>query len=298
MKPSVNREFEIAHPSLLLEFLLSVLKEQSRTTVKSLLAHQQIRINGRICTQFDAPLRKGDNVTVCFDKQNKPFRHPLLEIIFEDEHLIAVHKKAGLLSMANDRVKEKTAYHILSDYVKRSDPRSLIFILHRLDRDTSGLMMFAKSREIQEKLQSNWKQSVVERKYVAVVEGTPPQSQGTLKSYLSEDGNYFIHSSDAPGGKLAITHYRVLKSNKQYSLVELNLETGRKNQIRVHMQSLNHPICGDKKYGARTNPLHRLALHAFKLHFIHPVTHRSIDLETPVPKAFTLLVKNSIPASK
>lgn len=298
MKPSANREFEIARPSPLLEFLFSALKGQSRTAIKSLLAHRQIRINDRTCTQFDAPLKEGDKVTVCFDKRDTPFQHPLLEIVFEDAYLIAVYKKAGLLSIANDRVKEKTAYHILSDYVKKSDPRNLIFILHRLDRDTSGLMMFAKSREIQEKLQASWNQSVVERKYVAVVEGTLPQTQGTLKSYLSEDENYFIRSSDAPGGKLAVTHYRLLKSNKQYSLVELDLETGRKNQIRVHMQSLGHPICGDKKYGARSNPLHRLALHAYKLHFIHPVTHRNVDLETPIPKTFTLLVKGNNSASK
>jgi len=295
MKPFANRDFEIVQPSPLLEFLLSALKGQNRTTVKSLLAHQQICINGRICTQFDAPLKAGDKVTVCFDKHNRPFRHPLLEIVFEDAYLIVVHKKAGLLSMANERVKEKTAYRILSDYVKQSNPRNLIFILHRLDRETSGLMMFAKSREIQEKLQSNWDRAIVERKYVAVVEGTLSPSQGTLKSYLSEDKNYFIRTSDAQNGKLAVTHYHVLKSNRQYSLVELDLETGRKNQIRVHMQSLGHPICGDKKYGARTNPIHRLALHARKLHFIHPGTQQDMDFETPIPKAFTLLVKNSVP---
>lgn len=298
MKSTANRDFEITQPALLLEFLLSALKGESRTTVKSLLSHRQICINGRICTQFDTPLKSGDKVSVCFDKRNLPFSHPLMEIVFEDAHLIVIHKKAGLLSMANERVKEKTAYRILSDYVKQSDPRNLIFILHRLDRDTSGLMMFAKSREVQEKLQEDWERAVVERKYVSVVEGTLSHPQGTLKSYLSEDGNCFTRISDAQKGKLAITHYHVLKSNRQYSLVELELETGHKNQIRVQMQSLGHPICGDRKYGARTNPLRRLALHAYKLHFIHPVTGQQMNFDTPIPKAFALTVKNRESATK
>lgn len=298
MKPSTNRDFKIQQPGTLLDFLLANLKEQSRTTVKALLSHQQISINGRVTTQFNAPLKAGDKVTVCFDKNNKPFSNPLLDIIYEDDCLIVINKKAGLLSMANEKVREKTAYHILNDYIKQSDPRNHIFILHRLDRDTSGLMMFAKNQEIQEKLQSNWENTVLERKYVAVIEGTLPQKEGTLRSFLSEDDNYFIHTSDAREGKLAITHYKIVKTNNQYTLLEVDLETGRKNQIRVHMQSLGHPICGDKKYGARSNPLRRLALHAYKLHFIHPITKKDMNFETPVPKPFALLVKNRTSAPK
>lgn len=298
MKFTKNQDFEILQPSILLDFLLATLKTQSRTTVKALLAHQQICINGRITTQFNAPLKKGDKVSVCFDKTNKPFSHPMLEIVYEDAHLIVIHKKAGLLSMASEKVKEKTAYRILNDYVKQSGSRNHIFILHRLDRDTSGLMMFAKNLQIQENLQTNWDTAILERKYVAVIEGTLPQNEGTLKSFLSEDENGFIHTSDARNGKLAITHYKVLKTNNYYSLLELDLETGRKNQIRVHMQSEGHPICGDKKYGARTNPIHRMALHAYKLNFIHPATKKEMNFETPVPKSFALLVKNRASASK
>lgn len=288
---SKNRIVEITSAGTLLPFLYETLKSESKTTVKSLLAHKQIVVNDKPTTKFDTPLKPGDKVGIFFDQSHSVLNHSMLNILFEDESIIVIDKMSGLLSMATERDREKTAYHILSEHVKKKDPRNCIFILHRLDRETSGVMMFSKSQKVQEMLQKNWDQAITERKYIAVVEGQPQQPQGTLKSYLAENSTYLVHTTTANKGKLAITHYRVLKSNGRYSLVELDLETGRKNQIRVHMQEAGCPVTGDRKYGAKTNPIHRLALHAFKLRFIHPITHKEMDFETPFPKRFELLTR-------
>lgn len=288
---SKNRIVEITSAGTLLPFLYETLKSESKTTVKSLLAHKQIVVNDKPTTKFDTPLKPGDKVGIFFDQSHSVLNHSMLNILFEDESIIVIDKMSGLLSMATERDREKTAYHILSEHVKKKDPRNCIFILHRLDRETSGVMMFSKSQKVQEMLQKNWDQAITERKYIAVVEGQPQQPQGTLKSYLAENSTYLVHTTTANKGKLAITHYRVLKSNGRYSLVELDLETGRKNQIRVHMQEAGCPVTGDKKYGAKTNPIHRLALHAFKLRFIHPITHKEMDFETSFPKRFELLAR-------
>lgn len=288
---SKTKIFDVKEEALLLNFLFSTLSEQSKTTVKALLAHRQIAVNGKATTQFDVIVKAGDQVAVYFDKNNTAFSHPMLNIIYEDDSLIVVDKMSGLLSMATERDKEKTAYHILSDYVKRIHPGNCIFILHRLDRETSGLMMFAKNSKVQEALQKNWDNVVTERKYIAVVEGCPKKESGKIKSYIAENSAFIVHQSNSAEGKIAITNYKVLKSNKQYSLIELELETGRKNQIRVHMQELGTPVTGDKKYGAQSNPINRLALHAFKLRFIHPVSNKEMDFETPIPKRFMQLVK-------
>lgn len=286
-----SRYFEIQEENILMPFLLQALHDQSRTTVKSLLAHKLVQVNNRITTQFDTPLKPGDTVTVGLNKTAAPFHHPMLNILHEDEDLIVVEKASGLLSMGTERDKTKTAYHILNTYVKSKNPRSHVLILHRLDKETSGIMMFAKNLKTQETLQKNWNDMILERKYVAVVEGCPQPEQGQVKSYISENSALIVHSASARDGKLAITNYTTLKSNRQFSLMELNLETGRKNQIRVHMQEIGHPVTGDKKYGATKNPLHRLALHAFKLHFIHPTTGKEMKFETPIPVRFTSLFK-------
>lgn len=272
-------------------FLLQALHDQSRTTVKSLLAHKLVQVNNRVTTQFDCPLKPGDTVTVGMNKTAAPFHHTMLHILFEDEYLIVVEKASGLLSMGTERDKTKTAYYILNEYVKSKNPRNHIFILHRLDKETSGIMMFAKNKKVQEQLQNNWNEMITERRYAAVVEGCPQPEQGQVKSYISENKALIVHSASARDGKLAITNYLTLKSNRQFALVELDLETGRKNQIRVHMQEIGHPVAGDKKYGATKDPLHRLALHAFKLHFIHPVTEKEMKFEIPIPSRFMAIFK-------
>ena len=197
------------------------------------------------------------------------------KIIFEDAHLIVIEKRAGLLSIATETEREKTAYSLLSEHVKRAHSRNRIFVIHRLDRETSGLMMFAKNQEVQAALQGDWAESVLERTYVAVVEGQPTKPQGTVTSWLKENKSLQMISSPTPNnGQKAVTHYRLLQGGSKYSLMELTLETGRKNQIRVHMQDLGHSVVGDKKYGAANNPIRRLALHAQVLAFRHPVTEQ------------------------
>lgn len=292
-QPDASREQKVTvtENNTLLPFLFQILHQQSRTAVKALLGRGHISVNGTVTRQFDTPLVPDDVVGINFGRGKVEFNNPLLNIVWEDDSLIVVNKKEGLLSVATDRVRERTAYHLLSDYVKKSDPRNKIFILHRLDRDTSGLMMFAKSRGVQEKLQSNWNEMITERTYVAVVEGRPQKDRDLITSFLTENAQMQVYVTPAGGGKEAITRYHVLQSNGSYSLLELDLETGRKNQIRAQLQSIGHPIAGDNKYGAETDPTGRLMLHARKLYFIHPETGEEMKFETRIPTAFTSLAK-------
>jgi 23S rRNA pseudouridine1911/1915/1917 synthase len=288
-KPDMIRHYHPAKECTLMAFLIETLKDKSRTTIKSYLAHRQVAVNGRPTTQFDTPLHPTDEVSINFDRQFNYFKHPMLHIVYEDDQIIVVDKAAGLLSVGTDRDKDKTAYRILSDYVKRSDLRNKIFVVHRLDRETSGLMMFAKTPQAQTRLQQDWDNAVLDRRYLAVVEGRPEKESGELRSYLAENSAMNVYSTDPENGKLAITRYRVLQSRGRYSLVELELLTGRKNQIRVHMQEFGYPVAGDKKYGAHTNPARRLMLHACKLQFVHPMTKENMLFETPVPAKFKMM---------
>lgn len=292
-QPNASREQKVTvrENNTLLPFLFQTLHSQSRTSVKALLGRGHISVNGTVTRQFDTPLAPNDVVGINYGRGKVEFNNPLLNIVWEDDSLIVVNKKEGLLSVATDRVRERTAYHLLSDYVKKSDPRNKIFILHRLDRDTSGLMMFAKNRGVQEKLQSHWNEMITERTYVAVVEGRPKKDRDLITSFLTENAQMQVYVTPTGDGKEAITRYHVLQSNGSYSLLELELETGRKNQIRAQMQSIGHPIAGDNKYGAETDPAGRLMLHARKLYFIHPETGEEMKFETRIPTAFTSLAK-------
>ncbi|MDE7460001.1 MAG: RluA family pseudouridine synthase [Paramuribaculum sp.] len=291
-KPDVIEKYSVTAPSTLLEYLLQVMPQRKRTNVKELLKHNQVAVNGMPVTQFDAPLAESDEVKVNLTREFKVFYHRRLKIVYEDDDIIVVNKGYGLLSMGNDKVKDGTAYSILRDYVKWGDPRNKIFIVHRLDRDTSGLMVFAKNEEAKEKLQHNWNNMVLERKYLAVVEGTPEPPQGTVKSYLTENSQFEVYSTNDPAqGKLAVTRYSTLKSRGKYALLEVELDTGRKNQIRVHMKDLGHPIAGDRKYGADSSPIHRLALHARTLRFVHPISRKEMSFTTPIPASFASMVK-------
>jgi len=215
-----------------------------------------------------------------------------IKIVFEDDDIIIVNKPNGLLTMSTGRSDEVTMYTLLTDYVRRRNPRARIFIVHRLDRDTSGLLIFAKTPDTKYALQDNWDEAVQERRYVAVTEGVPEKPEGTVVSWLKENLKSFMVTSSPTdnGGQKAITHYKVLKSNGKYALVEFELETGRKNQIRVHASSALHtPIAGDRKYGASGSPLNRLALHAESIKFKHPWTGETISFATGVPKLFKSL---------
>ncbi len=291
-RPDIIRTFAVDAPAELLAFVAEKLPEVKRTRLKQMLAHNQIAVNGTPVRQFNQQLQPGDNVGVNFTREFTVFYNRRLKIVYEDDDIIVINKGYGLLSMGNDKVKDGTAYSILKDYLKRKDPRNKIFIIHRLDRDTSGLMMFAKNEKAKEAMQHNWNNMVLNRKYVTVVEGDVEQESGEIRSYLAENSQYEVFSTDDPAlGKLAVTHWQRLKEGANYSLLEVELGTGRKNQIRVHMKDFGHPISGDRKYGAEASPIHRLALHARTLRFIHPVTRREMNFETPVPPPFIRLAR-------
>lgn len=281
----------VKEPAELMQFLLDKMGGMKRNSVKIMLSHRQVMVNGAVTTFYATALTKGDVVEISSARGNIELTHPKLKLLYEDEAIIVVEKKEGLLTVLTGVKEETTAFSILKKHVQKSSMRNRIFVVHRLDRETSGILMFAKSKEIQLRLQENWHTAVTGRNYVAVVDGAVEKEHDTVVSWLSENEKSLkVHSSKTDdGGQQAITHYRRIKSNENFSLVELNLETGRKNQIRVHMQSIGHPVAGDKKYGSTTNPLGRLALHARLLEFYHPVTEKLIRFETPVPRKFLSL---------
>lgn len=291
-RPDVIKSFAVNADTTLLDFVLASIPDAKRTAIKQMLAHNQIAVNGTPQRQFNYELHPGDEVKLNFTREFKVFYHRRLKIVYEDDDIIVVNKGYGLLSMGNDKVKDGTAYSILREYVKWGNPANKIFIVHRLDRDTSGLMMFAKTEEAKRRMQHNWNNMVLNRKYLAVVEGSVEPESGTVKSYLAETSQHEMYSTDNPEkGQLAVTRYTTLQSGGQYTLLEVELDTGRKNQIRVHMKDLGHPISGDHKYGAGTSPIHRLALHARTLRFVHPVTRREMNFSTPIPASFLSLVR-------
>lgn len=288
---SENRVLEVMQAGTLLPLLFASFADRSKTTVKSYLAHRQVAVNGCITTQFDTPVKPGDRVEVNFGRAREAVTHPMLRIVYEDDDLIVVDKRNGLLSVATDKQIMRTAYSILSEHVKAEDPRNKIFVLHRLDRETSGLMMFAKSEAVKVQIQSAWEETVVERKYFAVVEGIVDKDQGVISTYLTESKSMKVYVTVKEEGRIANTGFRVMKrsAKNDVTLLELELETGRKNQIRAHMEYVGHPIIGDKKYGSKRALIGRVALHAGVLSFIHPTTGERHDFSTPVPRKFTEL---------
>ncbi len=291
-RPDVILHFVPNQPEeRLLDFLLEVMSDRKRTTVKDYLKHQQVMVNGNVTTQWNLPLNVGDEVKVNTSRQFQVFSNPRLKIVYEDADIIVVEKGYGLLSVGTDRKSEGTAYWLLREWVKRVDPRQKVFIVHRLDQHTSGLMLFAKSVEAKEALQHNWNNMVLERRYVAVTEGIPEQPQGVIRSYLAENSAHEVYSTDDPKeGKEAVTRYTTLKTRGNRALLELQLDTGRKNQIRVHLADIKCPISGDRRYGSGTSPIHRLALHAQTLRFIHPITRHDMNFTCAIPASFARLV--------
>ncbi|MCZ8523954.1 MULTISPECIES: RluA family pseudouridine synthase [Paenibacillus] len=290
-----GRTYTVKEPGELLSFLLSTLK-MGRNSVKSLLARGQVSVNDQTVTLYNHPLQTGQTVSI--HKERTAEAPPLigLSILHEDKDLIVVHKEAGLLSIASAQESELTAYRQLMAHVRVGNPRGRIFVVHRLDRDTSGVMLFAKSEEVQQTLQNAWQDMVKERTYVALVDGSVKKPEGTIKSWLKESSTLKMYSSPYPNdGQLAVTHYKVLQTSRDFSLLEVNLETGRKNQIRVHMQDIGHPVASDKKYGSKSRVLNRLGLHARVLAFVHPVTGDLMRFETDIPKAFLSPLRSAGP---
>ncbi|MUK88388.1 RluA family pseudouridine synthase [Ornithinibacillus sp. L9] len=271
----------------LLPFLLEVMHNRSRNSVKSILTRGQITVDDHIETKHNYPLKPGQQVIVLKNKAAiKQDQLIGMSIIFEDKDIIVINKEAGLLSIATKKEKQQTVHHQLMEYVRQQDPQNRVFVVHRLDKETSGVMMFAKNEKTKRQLQDKWKDIVKERTYVALVEGKVTKPSGRIASWLKETKTHLMYSSPDKNGQHAVTHYKVLQSNNEFSLLEVQLETGRKNQIRVHMKDLGHPIVGDKKYGANGNPIGRLGLHAKVLSFNHPTTGQLLLFKADVPRSF------------
>ncbi len=284
-------KYTVTEKTLLMEFLLANVKSKSRNNIKSMLTRGNVYVNDRLAKKYDFPLRVGDVVSIV---ENKPLYNqinPKLDIMFENEDMIVIAKPHGLLSVASDKGGEETAYHFVAEYIKAKNKNARIYIVHRLDKDTSGIIVFAKNADFKTKMQENWNELVKTRGYTAVVEGCVKVQEKTISTYLKETKTHFMYSTQDTRGQKAVTSYKVAMQNEEYSLLDIEISTGKKNQIRVHMSEMDHPIAGDGKYGADTNPLKRLCLHAGRLTFTHPVTQEVLDFELPAPKTFRKLAQ-------
>lgn len=292
--------FKVNRSSELLEFLLAKLNT-SRNNVKSLLTNRQILVNGSLVTQYNFMLAKDDEVKISKrpiprednQRQAKPKARKFytFNIVYEDEDFIAIDKPYGLLSVESDKEREETAFNYVFNYLQNKNKSLRPYILHRIDKETSGVLVFAKNPKIHSMMKLRWNELVKTREYYALVEGCVETKSDTITSYLLKNQNDLMYSSKDPSGEYAITNYKVTKQNANYSLLRVNIETGRKNQIRVHMQDIGHPIVGDDKYGHTKNPLKRLGLHASKLEFVHPITKEIIEISAPVPNVFSGVFK-------
>lgn len=272
-------QFIVKEKMELLEFLYLNINDLSKKDIKKLLYHSSISVNDKVITKYNYLLKVNDIVRINIYNKDKE-----IDIIYEDNNIIVVNKKNGILSVSNENNEDITMYNLVSNYIKKKKKNSKIFIIHRLDKETSGVLMFAKSEKIKKIYQDNWDSLVIKREYLAIVNGKIKDS-GTIKSYLSEDKNHFVHS--AKNGKLAITHFKKYKENDKYSWIEVNIDTGRKNQIRVHMKELGNPIVGDLKYGYKDNKYKRLCLHASKLIIKNPINNEIMEFKATIDKIFT-----------
>ena len=269
----------------LLEYLLATLPG-SKNKIKDTLRGRGIKVNGKTVTQYDYPLTPGMKISVSNSKRNDTFKSRYVSLVYEDQYLVVVEKKPGILSMAAGH-SSLNVKSVLDDYFQKTRQGCRAHVVHRLDRDTSGLMVYAKDMETEQILEHEWHDIVFDRRYVALCSGEFEENDGTIANWLKDNKAYVTYSSPVDnGGKYAVTHFHVLDRSTAYSLVEFKLETGRKNQIRVHAADMGHPVCGDVKYGNSDNPLHRLCLHAYMLCFYHPITHRPMEFTTPIPSQF------------
>ena len=290
-RPGDYKHLVVKEPKPLLEFLLANLSE-SRTKVKATLQGRGIKVDGKCVTQFDFLLQPGMKVAVSQSKRNQSaFKSRYVKIVYEDRWLVVVEKNVGILSMAAGH-SSLNVKSVLDDYFSKRRQKCRAHVVHRLDRDTSGLMVYAKDMETEQIFEHNWHDIVYDRRYVAIVSGEMMDDGGTIANWLKDNKAYITYSSPVDnGGKYAVTHFHVLDRTTEHSLVEYRLETGRKNQIRVHSADMGHPVCGDVKYGNGDDPLHRLCLHAYMLCFTHPITHERMEFQTQIPTAFKQVMK-------
>ena len=282
--------YEVKEDAPLLEWLLANVKG-SKNKIKDILQGRGVKVNGKIITQFDFPLKNGMKVSISKTKRNDQLKSRYMKIVYEDRFLVVIEKNIGILSMAAGH-SSLNVKSLLDMYFQKTRQKCRAHVVHRLDRDTSGLMVYAKDMQTEQILEHEWHDIVYDRRYVAVVSGEMEQDEGTIANWLKDNKAYFTYSSPVDnGGKYAITHYHTLDRTVDHSLVEFRLETGRKNQIRVHSADMGHPVCGDVKYGNGDDPLHRLCLHAYVLCFYHPVTHEAMEFTSPIPSSFRHLFK-------
>lgn len=296
---AVTAVYKVNYSDTLLEFLLRKCKT-SRNNVKSLLARRQVLVNGSLVTQYDYPLAKDDEVKIAKNsvsgevfatakkrkekRERKEAAQPI-KILLETEDFIAIDKPAGLLSVESDKDGE-CAYAYVSSYLKGQGKNARPYVLHRIDKETSGVLVFAKDPKIHSMLRMRWNECVTLREYIAVAEGTFEKKEDTIVSYLKENANNMMYCTQDGAGQKAVTHYKVEKENGVLSLLRVTIETGRKNQIRVQLKSIGHGVIGDDKYGCEKNPLGRLGLHASRLEFIHPVTKEVVAISAAPPANF------------
>lgn len=286
---SKYNELTVREETTLLEFLIKAMS-LTRNRAKDILTGHGITVDRRNTTRYDEPLHPGQIVRVSKHKRSNQLLNKYVKIVYEDKDLVVIEKSEGILSMPAT-AKQYSAKQVLDEYFQKRHFKCTAHTVHRLDRETSGLMMYAKNLEIAKILEDNWHDIVFDRRYVAVVSGEMEREGGTIESWLKDNKAFITYSSDTDpgGGKFSVTHYHTLQTSPRCSLVELKLETGRKNQIRVHMQDIGHPVLGDKKYGDGNDPIGRLCLHAYRLDFYHPRTGEVMNFETPLPRDFMKL---------
>lgn len=293
-KGDTNRQsvLTVTEPIKLLDFLIIKIKDKSRVKIKALLAHKQIKVGNDISKQFDHELVAGDKITVSWDGPFKKIVYQGFTIVFEDDSIIVVNKRAGMLSVGTTKERKTTVYRIVSDHIQQEDPAAHLYVVHRLDRDASGLMVFAKTRSAQQELIDTWQSTAVKRKYLVITQGTMEKDEDTMSSFLKESKALIVYSGTNPkDARKGVSHYSVVKKNEYFTLLEAWQETEHKHQLRAQFNGLKHPIVGDKKYGATENPLGRMAFHAKVLTFNHPKTHKEVTFETKVPDDFLMIFR-------
>jgi RluA family pseudouridine synthase len=274
----------------LLDYLQAMFPDSSRTTLRQMLQADRVRVNGKLEKYARRGLTTGDTVDIA-PRAQPQLIPPEVAVLFEDDDIIVIFKEVGLLTVATPGEQQRTAQAFLNDYLSAKKIRERIHVVHRLDRDTSGVLVFARNFEAREALKEQFAAHHIDRVYIAVIEGAMPKATGTIRSYLREDRDFTVRSvrDESQGGKLAITHYHTQAKGERYSRLQVTLETGRKNQIRAHLSESGHPVVGDKRYGAQTDPLRRLGLHAAVLGFRHPLTGKALRFEAPLPDSFRSL---------
>ena len=291
---NASKDYIVKSQTILLDFLLTTLKGQSRNNIKNLLTRKHILVNGSVVSQYNYELFNKDIVSICknpcsnnpVNRVSKRTDNINLDIIYEDANIIVINKPAGLLTIASDNEKVDTAYRMVLDYVKKGGSRNRVFVTHRIDKETSGVLMFCKSEKLKNELQDNWNDIVTKRGYYALVEGKIEKKEDTIVNYLLETStNIMFVSNDRKHGKKAVTHYKLVKSNTKYSLLDVNIDSGRKNQIRVALSNIGHPIVGDDKYGNKNSPIKRLGLHAYELDI--RINNKDYKFVAKVPPSFS-----------